>query len=71
MIVFCYDKTWDGLLSALFDAFSLQLFPERLMACDDIPPSWPARSTRLSQPWTSPSGSAPGLRKNFPRPALL
>ena len=38
MIVFCYDKTWDGLLSALFDAFSLQLFPERLMACDDIPP---------------------------------
>ena len=31
MLVFRYDKTFDGLLSALFDAYSLHVFPEALI----------------------------------------
>ena len=31
MLVFRYDKTFDGLLSALFDAYSLHEFPEALI----------------------------------------
>lgn len=31
MTVFVYDKTFEGLLSAVFDAYSLRWFPERLI----------------------------------------
>ncbi|MDR3252768.1 MAG: TIGR03915 family putative DNA repair protein [Tannerella sp.] len=31
MTVFFYDKTFEGLLSAVFDAYDLKLFPERLL----------------------------------------
>ena len=31
MLVFRYDKSFDGLLSALFDAYSLRLFPDALI----------------------------------------
>ena len=36
--VFFYDKTFEGLLSAVFDAFSLKLFPEKLLQAGDIAP---------------------------------
>ena len=29
MLVFRYDKSFDGLLSALFDAYSMRAFPRR------------------------------------------
>lgn len=32
MIVFRYDKTFEGLLTAVFDAYSRRSFPERLLA---------------------------------------
>ena len=32
MTVFCYDKTFDGLLSCLFDSYSLKDYPEQLLA---------------------------------------
>lgn len=41
MLVFRYDKTFDGLLSAVFDAYSLHMFPESL-----IGPGSPNRSLR-------------------------
>jgi len=31
MTVFFYDKTFEGLLNAVFDAYDLKLFPERLL----------------------------------------
>jgi probable DNA metabolism protein len=32
MIVFRYDKTFDGLLTAIFDAYSRKAFPEKLLS---------------------------------------
>ncbi len=38
MTLFFYDKTFDGLLSAVFDAYSLKIFPEKLLQLGDITP---------------------------------
>lgn len=38
MNVFFYDKTFDGLLSAVFDAYTNKVFPDLLLHVDDIPP---------------------------------
>ena len=38
MIVFFYDKTFGGLLSALFDAYTLKRFPALLLGEGEIPP---------------------------------
>jgi len=38
MTIFFYDKTFEGLLSAVFEAFKMKVFPERLMQEGDIPP---------------------------------
>ncbi|MDR2489657.1 MAG: TIGR03915 family putative DNA repair protein [Desulfovibrio sp.] len=37
MDVFLYDKSFEGLLSAVFDAFALKRFPGRLAVSGDIP----------------------------------
>ncbi len=36
--VFVYDRTWDGLLTAVFDAFSLRRFPSVIVGEGDILP---------------------------------
>lgn len=38
MIIFRYDKTFDGLLTAIFDAYSRKVFPDRLLRLEDIEP---------------------------------
>ncbi|HCC52044.1 MAG TPA: DNA metabolism protein [Porphyromonadaceae bacterium] len=38
MTIFFYDKTFEGLLNAVFDAYSLKLVPEKLLQTGDIPP---------------------------------
>ncbi|MDR0395130.1 MAG: TIGR03915 family putative DNA repair protein [Tannerella sp.] len=38
MTLFFYDKTFEGLLCAVFDAYSLNIFPEKLLQAGDIPP---------------------------------
>lgn len=38
MIVFFYDKTFEGLLTAVFDAYSRKVFPDKLLGEEDIPP---------------------------------
>ncbi len=38
MVVFFYDKTFEGLLTAIFDAYSRKVFPDKLLAEDDIAP---------------------------------
>ena len=37
MTLFFYDKTFEGLLSAVFDAFQMKQFPEKLLPEGDIP----------------------------------
>ena len=44
MVVYVYDKTFDGLLTAVFDAFARKSFPDLLLAegealplfCDEV-----------------------------------
>jgi len=38
MIVFYYDKTFEGLLTAVFDAYSRKVFPDKVLAIGEIPP---------------------------------
>ena len=38
MTVFFYDKTFEGLLSAVFDAYNMNIFPEKLLQSGEIPP---------------------------------
>ena len=38
MTLFFYDKTFEGLLSAVFDAFRMKIFPEKLLPVGAIPP---------------------------------
>lgn len=38
MIVFYYDKTFEGLLTAVFDAYSRKVFPDKLLEIGDIAP---------------------------------
>lgn len=38
MIVFLFDKTFEGLLTAVFDAYSRKVFPDTLIALDEVLP---------------------------------
>jgi len=38
MVVFFYDKTFEGLLSAVLDAYALKLFPDKLLKINDPAP---------------------------------
>lgn len=38
MTVFRYDKTFEGLLTAVFDAYARRTFPDALLAADDLGP---------------------------------
>ncbi|MDR0371104.1 MAG: TIGR03915 family putative DNA repair protein [Prevotellaceae bacterium] len=38
MIIFRYDKTFEGLLTCVFDAYSRKTFPDRLLGSGDIEP---------------------------------
>ena len=43
MIVFRYDKTFEGLLTVVFDAFFLKIFPDRLIGETDVEPLFTER----------------------------
>lgn len=38
MVIFQYDKTFEGLLTAVFDAYSMKKFPDMLLAEEEPPP---------------------------------
>ena len=38
MIIFHYDKTFEGLLTAVFDSYSRKSFPDRLLSVKDVAP---------------------------------
>lgn len=38
MIVFFYDKTFDGLLTAVFDAYQQKIFPDKLVEINGVAP---------------------------------
>ncbi len=38
MTIFHYDKTFEGLLTAVFDAYSRKTFPDKLLGTDEVEP---------------------------------
>ena len=38
MVIFFYDKTFEGLLTAVFDAYNRKTFPQRLIKTGETPP---------------------------------
>ena len=38
MLIFRYDDTFEGLLTAVFDAFSLKKWPDQVMSMKDVVP---------------------------------
>ncbi|MDR2119704.1 MAG: TIGR03915 family putative DNA repair protein [Tannerella sp.] len=68
MTAFRYDKTFEGLLTALFDAYSLKTFPERLLSENELLPMFAgevhhviADSRKSVRVWTA-------LEKKLSRP---
>lgn len=47
MIVFVYDKTFEGVLTALFDAYSLKLFPDDIIGEGDPLPLFCEQTHRV------------------------
>lgn len=47
MILFFYDKTFEGLLTAVFDAYNRRQFPDRLLATGEQPPLFVDESVEI------------------------
>jgi len=47
MIIFRYDKTWEGLLTAVFDAYSRRQFPDLLLGTEEPGPMFADESHTL------------------------
>lgn len=59
MIYFRYDKTFEGLLSAVFTAYSLKCFPDKLLSCAEEAPAFAEQLSLFSS-----GGSSPGTGNN-------
>lgn len=66
MLIFRYDKTFEGLLTALFDAYSLKKFPDILLAEMNPLLYFMMRSLQLSQMKREVTEYGKGFRKNYP-----
>jgi len=55
MLVFRYDKSFDGLLSALFDAYAMRAFPEQLIGPGEPEPLF---TERVHEVATDPAHAA-------------
>ena len=66
MLVFQYDKTFDGLLSAVFDAYSEKMFPERIIGYGEPEPLFTGQMWHVITV-TEKSGRVwKGLQKKMP-----
>ncbi|MDR0748222.1 MAG: TIGR03915 family putative DNA repair protein [Tannerellaceae bacterium] len=67
MIVFRYDKTFDGLLTAVFEAYSRKAFPEKLLSETEPLPLFAGQEHRVSTD-TGKSGRVwKALNKKVPK----
>ena len=68
MLVFRYDKSFDGLLSALFDAYAMRAFPGQLIGPGEPEPLF---TERVHEVATDPAHAARvwrGLERQACRP---
>ncbi|MDR1922518.1 MAG: TIGR03915 family putative DNA repair protein [Candidatus Adiutrix sp.] len=70
MNLFVYDKTFDGLLSVIFEAFRLKLFPDALRGPADDLPLLAGRVVRVETEAEKAGRVWRGLQNRLSRPAL-
>ena len=63
MIIFVYDKTFEGLLTAVFDAYSRRTFPDLLVTEGEPFPLFYDEAIRTTG---KQSGYGKGLRRKSP-----
>lgn len=67
MTVFRYDKTFEGLLTALFDAYFRRAFPERLLSETDIEPMFATEIHTVITDKVKAARVWRGIEKKLPR----
>jgi probable DNA metabolism protein len=70
MHIFYYDKSFDGLLSAVFDAYARKHFPDRLLAEGETVPLLAGASHRVESGAEKALRVHKGLREKLSRRAL-
>ncbi len=65
MIIFHYDKTMEGLLTALFDAYNRKTFPDRLLAIDEQEPLFVTESFTVTTDYDKSARVWKGLEKKL------
>ena len=70
MTVYVFDGTMDGLLTAVFDAFSLKEQPEQLLAKGDALPLFCDRTYHVTTDEEKARRVWAGLEKHLPREAM-
>jgi probable DNA metabolism protein len=69
-LLFIYDGSFEGLLSAIFDAYSLKRFPARLCLEKEAPPLDPTRRHLVNSTEEKSGRVFRGLRKHLAPPTL-
>lgn len=66
MIIFVYDKTFEGLLTAVFDAYSRRTFPDLLVTEGEPFPLFYDEAIRFIRTTGKQNGYGKGLRRKSP-----
>ena len=69
MLVFSYDKTFEGLLCAVFDAYSEKAFPERLIGYGEPEPMFAEHIWHVAAAAEKSTRVWKGLQKKMPKKA--
>lgn len=66
MTVFRYDKTWEGLLTVIFQAYSRRLFPDQLVAFDEPLPLFCEAAVDIATDFSQAGRVWNGIRGRLP-----
>ncbi len=67
MIVFSYDKSFEGLLSVVFDAYNRKIFPDKLLGEGDLQPLFTESHFQVITSSEKSERVWAGLQKKLPR----
>ena len=70
MIIFVYDKTFEGLLTAVFDAYSRRTFPDLLVTEGEPFPLFYDERIGFKRAAGKERGFGKGLKRKSPSPPL-
>ena len=67
MLVFRYDKTFEGLMSAVFDAYHLRMVPDRVVGVREPEPMFTERVHEVETSYAKSDRVWAGVRRKIPR----